>query len=95
MPPSYASSSEKTTRHIGRSNRCWRRTRLLKEYGLEIGAGLGPLAGKIWRIGLMGYTSRPENIEVCLSALADVLGRERVTVDASSAPSGAREQLGV
>jgi alanine-glyoxylate transaminase/serine-glyoxylate transaminase/serine-pyruvate transaminase len=45
------------------------RNTLLNDYNMEIGAGLGNLAGKIWRIGLMGYTSRKENIELCLSAL--------------------------
>jgi len=50
------------------------RKRLLEEYDLEIGAGLGPMAGKIWRIGLMGYSSRPENIQLCLEALQKVLG---------------------
>ena len=45
------------------------RNTLLNDYNMEIGAGLGSLAGKIWRIGLMGYTSRKENIELCLSAL--------------------------
>jgi alanine-glyoxylate transaminase/serine-glyoxylate transaminase/serine-pyruvate transaminase len=49
------------------------RARLLAEYNLEIGAGLGPLAGKVWRIGLMGYTCRPENVLFCLAALGDVL----------------------
>ena len=49
------------------------RSRLLEEFGLEIGAGLGPMAGKIWRIGLMGYSSRTKNISYCLSALRDVL----------------------
>ena len=52
------------------------RTRLLEEHGLEIGAGLGPLAGKVWRIGLMGYSARPENVERCVSALAEVLAEE-------------------
>lgn len=51
------------------------RGRLLKEYNLEIGAGLGDFAGKVWRIGLMGYASRDENIELCLSALKTVLGK--------------------
>lgn len=46
------------------------RTRLLKEYDIEIGGGLGPLAGKIWRIGLMGHTARPANVERFLAALA-------------------------
>ncbi|MDB9933383.1 alanine--glyoxylate aminotransferase family protein [Candidatus Thioglobus sp.] len=49
------------------------RTTLLNDYNMEIGAGLGNLAGKIWRIGLMGYTSRKENIELCLSALKKTL----------------------
>ncbi|MFU8768280.1 MAG: pyridoxal-phosphate-dependent aminotransferase family protein [Desulfotignum sp.] len=45
------------------------RTRLLREYKIEIGAGLGPLAGKIWRIGLMGHTARPENVDTLVRAL--------------------------
>jgi alanine-glyoxylate transaminase/serine-glyoxylate transaminase/serine-pyruvate transaminase len=49
------------------------RTRLLTEFNLEIGAGLGALAGKVWRIGLMGHSSRAENIFLCLSALEAVL----------------------
>ena len=42
---------------------------------VEIGAGLGELAGKQWRIGLMGHASNPVNVERCLTALAAVLGR--------------------
>jgi alanine-glyoxylate transaminase/serine-glyoxylate transaminase/serine-pyruvate transaminase len=49
------------------------RTRLLSEYKIEIGGGLGPLAGKIWRIGLMGHTARPENVDKLIQALAAVL----------------------
>jgi alanine-glyoxylate transaminase/serine-glyoxylate transaminase/serine-pyruvate transaminase len=49
------------------------RKRLLSEFNLEIGAGLGPLAGKIWRFGIMGYSCRPENVMLCLSALGSVL----------------------
>ncbi len=49
------------------------RRRLLEEHHLEIGAGLGDLAGKVWRIGLMGYGSRIENITRCLGALDGVL----------------------
>ena len=45
------------------------RKRLLQEYNLEIGAGLGAFAGKVWRIGLMGYSARLENIQLCVSAL--------------------------
>lgn len=49
------------------------RSTLLKEYKIEIGAGLGPLAGKIWRIGLMGHTARPENVERLLVALKAIV----------------------
>jgi len=50
------------------------RAQLLNEFNLEIGAGLGSLAGKVWRIGLMGHSCRAENIMLCLSALEAVLG---------------------
>lgn len=49
------------------------RKQLLAQYNLEIGAGLGDLAGKAWRIGLMGYAARRENIALCIKALEDVL----------------------
>jgi alanine-glyoxylate transaminase/serine-glyoxylate transaminase/serine-pyruvate transaminase len=50
------------------------RSRLLNEFNLEIGAGLGDFAGKVWRIGLMGHSARAENVVFCLSALEAVLG---------------------
>jgi alanine-glyoxylate transaminase / serine-glyoxylate transaminase / serine-pyruvate transaminase len=49
------------------------RQRLLKEFNLELGGGLGALAGKVWRIGLMGYSARAENVRLCLGALGQVL----------------------
>tara|TARA_Y100000589_G_scaffold117305_2_gene111149 strand:+ start:3519 stop:4649 length:1131 start_codon:yes stop_codon:yes gene_type:complete len=49
------------------------RSYLLKEYNLEIGAGLGPLAGKVWRIGLMGYSCNRKNIALCLHALNEAI----------------------
>ncbi|SMY36614.1 pyridoxal-phosphate-dependent aminotransferase family protein [Photobacterium andalusiense] len=49
------------------------RSTLLERYNLEIGAGLGTLAGKAWRIGLMGYTARSENVALCLKALESTL----------------------
>ena len=51
------------------------RSRLLHEFNLEIGAGLGELAGKQWRIGLMGHASSRVNVQQCLTALRHVLGR--------------------
>ena len=49
------------------------RGRLLQDYGIEIGAGLGPLKGKTWRIGLMGENSRPASVLTLLEALEHVL----------------------
>ena len=49
------------------------RSRLLNEYQIEIGGGLGPLTGKIWRIGLMGETAREENITRLIDALKILL----------------------
>ena len=49
------------------------RQRLLETYNIEIAGGFGPLAGKIWRIGLMGHSSRVENVRLLLAALADLL----------------------
>jgi len=46
---------------------------LLQEYNLEIGAGLGQFSGEAWRIGLMGYAARSENVALCLAALKDAL----------------------
>ncbi len=51
------------------------RARLLDEYGIEIGGGLGAYAGKVWRIGCMGHTARPRNVELVLAALRTCLGR--------------------
>ncbi len=49
------------------------RKRLLAEYNIEISGGFGELAGKIWRIGLMGYSSRKENVLLLLAALRELL----------------------
>ncbi|MFT5670773.1 MAG: alanine-glyoxylate transaminase/serine-glyoxylate transaminase/serine-pyruvate transaminase, partial [Glaciecola sp.] len=51
------------------------RAQLLNEFDLEIGAGLGELAGKAWRIGLMGYGSNRKNVNYCVNALTSVLKR--------------------
>ncbi|MCC6533917.1 MAG: aminotransferase class V-fold PLP-dependent enzyme [Burkholderiales bacterium] len=65
-----------------------RRT-LLDEYGLEIGAGLGPLAGKIWRFGLMGYSCRADNVMLCLAALGSVLSDMGMAVHVGDAEAAA------
>ena len=61
------------------------RRALLTEYGLEIGAGLGSLAGKVWRIGLMGYASNRKNVNLCVSALGNVLNAQGHRCDVSQA----------
>ena len=49
------------------------RKRLLMEYGLEIGGGLGALKGKVWRIGTMGASAQPRNVTLLLAAMREVL----------------------
>ena len=49
------------------------RSRLLSEYSIEIGAGLGPFAGKAWRIGLMGHAATRRNVDLLLAALGEVM----------------------
>jgi alanine-glyoxylate transaminase/serine-glyoxylate transaminase/serine-pyruvate transaminase len=61
------------------------RAALLDEYDLEIGAGLGALAGKTWRIGLMGYGSNERNVLLCLNALEAILQRQGVSVRSGAA----------
>lgn len=51
------------------------RRALLERFDIEIGAGVGPLAGRVWRIGCMGHTARPANVMLLLAALGDVLAR--------------------
>lgn len=51
------------------------RRRLLGEHDIEIGAGVGPMAGRVWRIGCMGHGARPRHVAAVLAALAEVLGR--------------------
>lgn len=66
------------------------RRQLLDKYNLEIGAGLGPLAGKVWRFGLMGYSARRENVELCLGALAEVMSGQGARSDGTAALAAAR-----
>src|SRR5881394_285176 len=67
------------------------RKTLLNEFSIEIGAGLGPLAGKIWRIGIMGYSCRPDNVMLCLSALGSVLSDMGMPVHVGDAEAAAHE----
>lgn len=66
------------------------RSRLLNEYNLEIGAGLGSLAGKIVRIGLMGYGANMKNVMYCLEALEAVLADMRAPIHTGVAMNAAQ-----
>jgi alanine-glyoxylate transaminase/serine-glyoxylate transaminase/serine-pyruvate transaminase len=50
------------------------RARLLSDFGIEVGPGLGPMKGKIWRVGLMGHNATPANVKRFLDALGQCLG---------------------
>lgn len=70
------------------------RSALLNEYNLEIGAGLGTLAGRTWRIGLMGFASNEKNVLLCLTALEAVLGRQGFAMPTGAGLTAAKELFG-
>ena len=67
------------------------RNTLLNDYSLEIGSGLGAFAGKVWRIGLMGFASSQANVYLCLSALGNVLRQQGLDVDPAAAVLAAKQ----
>jgi alanine-glyoxylate transaminase/serine-glyoxylate transaminase/serine-pyruvate transaminase len=70
------------------------RKQLLEHYSLEIGAGLGSLAGKVWRIGLMGYACNQKNVLVCLGALDAVLSNMKAPIHSGVAVKAAMDVYG-
>lgn len=62
---------------------------LLTHHGIEIGGGLGPLAGKIWRVGLMGASSTPNNVLLLLSVLEAALSKQGHSVPAGAGVAAA------
>jgi len=66
------------------------RGKLLQDYNLEIGAGLGALAGKVWRIGLMGSACNMKNIEFCLDSLDKVLTEMGAKINSGVAVDAAK-----
>jgi alanine-glyoxylate transaminase/serine-glyoxylate transaminase/serine-pyruvate transaminase len=67
------------------------RGRLLNKFGIELGGGLGPFKGKIWRIGLMGHSSTRQNVLLFLTALESELSAEGVKLSPGAAVSAAME----
>ncbi|MBI2820645.1 MAG: alanine--glyoxylate aminotransferase family protein [Acidobacteria bacterium] len=65
------------------------RRQLLHDFAIEIGAGLGPLKGKIWRVGLMGHGSSRSNVVLFLSALEKALGEQGYRTALSGAAEAA------
>jgi alanine-glyoxylate transaminase/serine-glyoxylate transaminase/serine-pyruvate transaminase len=70
------------------------RTALLNRFGIEIGAGLGDFKGKVWRIGLMGYGSRPANVMLLLSALEQLLAEQGYKFEHGASIAAANEAYG-
>jgi alanine-glyoxylate transaminase/serine-glyoxylate transaminase/serine-pyruvate transaminase len=69
------------------------RRRLLADYGIEIGGGLGEIAGRVWRVGLMGESSRESNVLAFLSALERTLPEEGYEVAQGAGVAGAQRAL--
>ena len=69
----------------------WLRQELLEKWQLEIGAGLGNLAGKVWRIGLMGHSARQSNVLTLVAAMASCLGTQGLSVDSQKAVKAASQ----
>jgi alanine-glyoxylate transaminase/serine-glyoxylate transaminase/serine-pyruvate transaminase len=69
------------------------RSHVLKAWDLEIGAGLGPLKGKVWRIGLMGASASPWHVRLCLTALCEALAAQGFAADAKAALAAADSKL--
>ncbi len=69
------------------------RKRLLTEFNMEIGSGLGDFKGKVWRIGLMGYNSRPANVLLVLAALERCLIAQRAKVEPGAGVAAAERVL--
>ena len=69
------------------------RSQLLEKFDLEIGAGLGALAGKVWRIGLMGSASTQHNVEFCLSSLESVLTVQKAKIETGVALDAAKAKF--
>lgn len=69
------------------------RQRLLNEFGIEIGGGLGTLKGQVWRIGLMGHSSTEENVLLFLSTLEKLLVEEDYSLEAGAGVSAATQNL--
>jgi alanine-glyoxylate transaminase/serine-glyoxylate transaminase/serine-pyruvate transaminase len=69
------------------------RAHILTRWDLEIGAGLGPLKGRIWRVGLMGASATPWHVRLCLTALAEALAAQGRPMDSAAMLAAADARL--
>ena len=69
------------------------RAHVLKTWDLEIGAGLGPLKGKVWRIGLMGASATAWHVRLCLTALCEALAAQGFAADVKAALAAVDRKL--
>jgi len=66
------------------------RSRLLRDFNIEISGGLGPIKGQVWRIGVMGYSAQRNNIRLLLTALEEILSDQGYPVERGAAPEAAQ-----
>jgi len=76
IPPEHRLPALTTVRIPSWLDEAQVRAQLRDDYNIEIAGGFGPLKGLIWRIGLMGFSSRRENVTLLLAALREILARE-------------------
>jgi alanine-glyoxylate transaminase/serine-glyoxylate transaminase/serine-pyruvate transaminase len=69
------------------------RNKALADWDLEIGAGIGSLKGRIWRVGLMGASATPWHVRLCLTALCDALSAQGYKADTAKALAAASAVL--
>ncbi|MFY9344993.1 MAG: alanine--glyoxylate aminotransferase family protein, partial [Planctomycetota bacterium] len=85
VPPAHATPMLTTVRHPdGVDDRAFR-TCLRQLHGIEVGGGLGPLAGRVFRVGLMGHGARVANVRRALAAFGDALARQGLRPDVAAA----------
>jgi alanine-glyoxylate transaminase/serine-glyoxylate transaminase/serine-pyruvate transaminase len=85
VPAAHATPMLTTVRHRdGVDDKAFRAC-LRQRHGIEVGGGLGPLAGKVFRVGLMGHGARPENVLRVLAAIGDALAAAGQPADVAAA----------
>lgn len=93
VPEAYRLPTLTTVRVPEGMNEAYLRRRLLEEYNIEIAGGLGALKGQIWRIGLMGYSSRRENVLLLLAALRTIMRAEEKGVSEAELEEEQTEEI--